>query len=112
MFGKYILWCFLTIITFGIYGWWLEIKMLKWQSKNVHIKTVGEQEAKDNSLWIAIPIAIGAVILFSFVITALGSAIESSNLQFDFKKVFDDSKRNIDGKNTIESIRTIEDYEY
>ena len=112
LFGKYILWCFLTIITFGIYGWWLEIKMLKWQSKNVHIKTVGEQEAKDNSLWIAIPIAIGAVILFSFVITALGSAIESSNLQFDFKKVFDDSKRNIDGKNTIESIRTIEDYEY
>ncbi|MDR2091441.1 MAG: DUF898 domain-containing protein [Clostridiales bacterium] len=30
LFGKYILWCFLTVITLGIYGLWLGIKMTKW----------------------------------------------------------------------------------
>lgn len=81
LFGKYILWCFLTIITFGIYGWWLEIKMLKWQTKNIHIKTVGEVEQKDNAIWIAIPIAIGALILVSFIFTALAGAVKNSNIK-------------------------------
>lgn len=90
LFGKYLLWCFLTIITFGIYGWWLEIKMLKWQSKNVHIKTVGEQETNDNSLWIAIPIAIGAIIVFSFAISAIGSALESSDFHENDGDVLED----------------------
>ena len=34
LFGKYILWWFLCIITFGIYGFWLFIAMEKWMVKN------------------------------------------------------------------------------
>ena len=72
LFGKYILWIFLTIITFGIFGLWIHIKMLKWQSKNIHIKVVGEQEVKDNSFLIAIPIAIlGIILFFAFIPSAL-----------------------------------------
>lgn len=92
LFGKYILWTFLTIITFGIYGFWLSIKMLKWQSKNVHIKTVGEQETKDNSMFIAIPIAIGAAILFFVVVGGLVSYTENSGIQRNLKKSFEGYK--------------------
>ena len=71
LFGKYLLWVFLTIITFGIYGLWLPIKMLKWQTKNTHIKAVGESEVKDNTWWVAIPIAIVGMILFAFAVPKL-----------------------------------------
>lgn len=94
LFGKYILWCFLTIITFSIYGWWLAIKMIKWQTKNTHIKAVGETEKKDKSMFIAIPIAILAIVLLSVIIPPVVSEIEfegfegtlesiSSNLNLD-----------------------------
>ena len=120
LFGKYILWCFLTIITFGIYGWWLEIKMLKWQSKNVHIKTVGEQEKKDNSLWIAIPIAILAILAFSFVVAAVGTFMEENdihgNIDFTVKGIHMDlnSKTNSDSSRKIktETQNVINEYNY
>ena len=120
LFGKYILWCFLTIITFGIYGWWLEIKMLKWQSKNIHIKTVGEQEAKDNSLWIAIPIAILAILAFSFVVAAAGTFMEENdihgNIDFTVKGIHMDlnSKTNSDSSRRIktETQNAINEYNY
>ena len=120
LFGKYILWCFLTIITFGIYGWWLEIKMLKWQSKNVHIKTVGEQEKKDNSLWIAIPIAILAILAFSFVVAAVDTFMEENdihgNIEFTVKGIHMDfnGKTNSDSSRKIktETQNAINEYNY
>lgn len=37
LFGKYILWTFLTIITIGIFGLWLPIKYKKWETKHIEI---------------------------------------------------------------------------
>ena len=34
LFLHYIKWFLLTIITFGIYGFWLYIKMLEWKTEN------------------------------------------------------------------------------
>lgn len=36
LFGNYIKWFLLTIITFGIYGFWLDIKMKQWITKHTH----------------------------------------------------------------------------
>ena len=78
--GHYILWTLLTIVTLGIFGFWLPIQELKWQSKNIHIKTVGEVEKKDKSLWIAIPILVVAIILGSFAITKVVETVNFSEL--------------------------------
>ncbi len=37
LFGRYILWTFLTIITFGIFGLWLPVKYKKWEISHVEI---------------------------------------------------------------------------
>lgn len=34
LFFNYIKWWFLTVITLGIYGFWLEIKMEEWKAEN------------------------------------------------------------------------------
>ena len=36
LFGNYIKWFLLTIITLGIYGFWLKIKMKKWVVYHTH----------------------------------------------------------------------------
>ncbi len=36
LFGNYIKWFLLTVITFGIYGLWLGIKMKQWTVKHTH----------------------------------------------------------------------------
>lgn len=36
LFGKYIVWFLLTLITFGIYGFWLSIKMEQWVVSHTH----------------------------------------------------------------------------
>lgn len=36
LFGNYIKWFLLTLITFGIYGFWLSIEMKKWIVKHTH----------------------------------------------------------------------------
>ena len=84
LFGKYLLWIFLSIITLGIYGLWVPIKMLKWQTKNTHIKTVGEQEVKDNTLWVAIPIAIIGIALFAFAMPKVVSVASNMDIQNPF----------------------------
>lgn len=38
LFGNWIKWCLLTIITLGIYGFWVPIKLLKWIVKNITYK--------------------------------------------------------------------------
>ena len=37
LFGNYIKWFFLTVITLGIYGFWLDIKMKQWITKHTHM---------------------------------------------------------------------------
>ena len=37
LFGNYIKWFFLCIITFGIYSFWLTIKMKQWVTKHTHM---------------------------------------------------------------------------
>lgn len=37
LFGNYIKWILLTLITCGIYGFWLEIKMKQWLVKHTHL---------------------------------------------------------------------------
>ena len=43
LFGKYILWTFLTIITIGIFGLWLPIKYQQWETKHVEIDCLVDQ---------------------------------------------------------------------
>lgn len=38
LFGNWIKWFLLTIITFGIYGFWLNIKLKQWIVKNTHMQ--------------------------------------------------------------------------
>lgn len=69
--GRYILWFFLTIITFGIYGFWVPINMLKWQTENIHIRKKGEIELKnsDKSILLIIPIFfIGLIIVITLIV--------------------------------------------
>ena len=37
LFGNYIKWFLLTIVTLGIYAFWLSIKMKQWVIKHTHI---------------------------------------------------------------------------
>ena len=37
LFGNYIKWFLLTLITFGIYGFWVSIKMKAWVVSHTHI---------------------------------------------------------------------------
>ena len=37
LFGNYIKWFLLCVITIGIYGFWLSIKMKQWVVKHTHI---------------------------------------------------------------------------
>ncbi|WP_241497072.1 DUF898 domain-containing protein [Streptobacillus notomytis] len=38
LFGNYIKWWFLSLITFGIYGLWVKIKILQWIAKHTHFE--------------------------------------------------------------------------
>ena len=42
LFGNYIKWVLLTIITFGIYAFWLTIKMKQWVTKHTHMEAIAE----------------------------------------------------------------------
>ena len=43
LFGNMIKWVFLTLITFGIYGWWVPIRKENWFAKNTFIKLREEE---------------------------------------------------------------------
>ena len=38
LFGNYLKWFLLTILTLGIYGFWLHINMKKWIVKHTHLR--------------------------------------------------------------------------
>ena len=40
LFGNFIKWFLLTVITIGIYGFWLKIKMKQWVTKHTHLSAV------------------------------------------------------------------------
>ena len=79
LWGKYLLWYLLTIITLGIFLIWQPILMLKWQTKHIHIKKVGEEEKKDYSLLIVIPIAIALVIAVSCALNNVFSKMSKAD---------------------------------
>ena len=37
LYGKYIIWTFLTIITLGIYSFWIGIKKIDWEVQNTEL---------------------------------------------------------------------------
>ena len=45
LFGNYIKWLLLTIITLCIYSFWLPIKMNQWVVKHTHVMEVGNYSA-------------------------------------------------------------------
>ncbi len=81
LWGHYILWYILLIVTFGIFGFWLPICALKWQTKRTHIKTVGEVEKKDKTMWIAIPLLIIAIMLGGFAISQVAENVDFSKFE-------------------------------
>lgn len=107
LFGHCMLWGFLTVITFGIFGLWVPIKMLKWQNKNIHIKLLGEEEPKDKSLYIAIPILIIGIILFVSIIGSAIPTIKNSNKfeEFNIEEIFENFEDCINGR-SIEDRKT------
>lgn len=112
LFGRSMLWGFLTVITFGIFGLWVPIKKLKWQNKNTHIKVVGEEEyKKDKSLYIAIPVLIIGIILFSLIVPKIISNIDGIE-DFSIEKIFENFGGALTGDKTstkrpsLESIST------
>lgn len=112
LFGRSMLWGFLTVITFGIFGLWVPIKKLKWQNKNTHIKVVGEEEyKKDKSLYIAIPVLIIGIILFSLIVSKIISNIDGIE-DFSIEKIFENFGGALTGDKTstkrpsLESIST------
>lgn len=38
LFGQWIKWLLFTILTFGIYGFWVAIKLKKWKVKHTYFK--------------------------------------------------------------------------
>lgn len=40
LFGKFIVWMLLTIVTATIYAWWLPIKIRKWETKHIEIDSM------------------------------------------------------------------------
>ena len=101
LFGKCMLWGFLTVITFGIFGLWIPIKKLKWQNKNTHIKVVGEEEyKKDKSLYIAIPVLIIGIILFSLIVPKIISNIDGIEDFSSIEEIFENFGNALTGDKT------------
>ena len=87
LFAHYLLWTFLTIITFGIYGLWLGINYMKWQTKNTHIKMKDEiEEENKNEIIISIIIVAIIFIIGSIIIgTILANFKSTPNLEAEQK---------------------------
>jgi len=66
-----LLWNFLTIITLGIFGFWHYIAESKWLTKRTHIKIQGEEEEKDNSLFIGVVIGVVVLSILAVVIPVI-----------------------------------------
>ena len=66
LFGKYLLWMLLTVITLGIYSFWLSIRMTQWVTKHTHFE--GEAATEDSSFFDGTVLGnFGVGLLTSFV---------------------------------------------
>ena len=103
LWGNYLLWLFLSIITLGIFALWLPILYLKWQSKNIHIKTVNEGEQPlDKSFLIIIPIIILLIIIIASICTKASKWTDDDWNNFITKYHVEDVLKVLDAKDTVE----------
>lgn len=79
LFGNYLLWGFLSLITFGIYGLWFEVNYLKWRAKNTYIKKAGEKEKTSGSgkAIAIISIVIAAIVVIGLLVLVVPSLISN-----------------------------------
>lgn len=63
LYGKYLLWLFLTVITFGIYGLWLNLKLISWKVSKSRIRLVSDVDKKDTSIFVMIAVFVVAFII-------------------------------------------------
>lgn len=94
LWGHYILWYLLLIVTLGIFGFWLPIKQLKWQTKNTRLRAEGEVEKKDLTLLIAIPILLIAVTIGVYTISNIVDSVDFSKIDWDnnvIEELFEDT---------------------
>lgn len=62
--SHFLLWYLLIIVTFGIYGIWLPMKVYGWKIKNTHIKLKDEEVEKESKLpYILSPILIVVLVI-------------------------------------------------
>lgn len=97
--GHYLLWWFLCIITFGIYGLWLPIKIEQWTVKNTHIKLKDEKE-QNLSVIPAVVAIVLAVTLIVSIVAYIGTNADEimNNSDFDLENIFDDFEKGVNEK--------------
>ncbi|MBR2704579.1 MAG: DUF898 family protein [Clostridia bacterium] len=75
LWGHYILWTVLSIVTLGIFALWIPILELKWQTKNTHIKTVIDKDyEKDKTIWLVIPLLLITTIILVFSVCRIAQS--------------------------------------
>ena len=80
--GNYLLWWFLCIITIGIFGLWLPIKIENWKAKNTHIKLKDEEEPKTSMA----PAILGIILAIMLIVGVVSFTYKN----VDFYKIMDD----------------------
>ena len=90
--GHYLLWYLLSIITFGIYGLWLPMKVYSWKIKNIHIKIKDEVVEKESNL----PYILSPILIILFV-TLLIFIIPKIKIDKD-KNIFENISNKINKK--------------
>ena len=100
--GHWLWWWFLTIITFGIYGLWLPIKLYSWKVKNTHIKLKSEPMPSTSKGPATLGIVLLVFIIIGVVIGLLNSDFDISNINPFKAGIVDDSNKvgNIDAMST------------
>lgn len=104
LFLHYLLWSFLTLITFGIYGLWLNIKIMKWQTKNTHIKRVDESYKKDKSiLWLC----LGAFVLIILCVSIVSNVLKNPEFKDKFGDIMSEINPNRNDEATVDQVDPI-----
>lgn len=99
----------LCIITFGIFGLWLPIKIENWKAKNTHIKLKNEEEQK-TSMAPAILGIILAIMLIVVVVSFTYKNVDFDKIMdegIDFEEIFNkDEKTPSKGNGQVATIST------
>lgn len=73
LFGKFLLWWVLTIITLGLYGIWLTISVKKWTIKHTHFRNVRQGTSNFDGSTFGYVLRLFGFILVSFLTLGIGS---------------------------------------